>query len=112
MVVLQSAFKCRIVSYRVTPSDTHLHVADFMDNVKPKVLPLIRSQLGKFKSLKVNFELFGYFFLETKERDDVKCFNTKNEILTMGSDLEDVFQSITGVLDAKVAEFQERDSGN
>lgn len=111
VVVLQSAFRCRIVSYRVTPSDTHLNVKDFMESAKPKILPLVRSQLGKLKSLKVNFELFGYFILEAKERGDVKSFNTKNEIVVRGTDLEVVFQATTGVLDAKVAEFQERDSG-
>lgn len=87
-------------------------VSDFMEDVKPKIVPLVRNQLGKLKSVKVNFELFGYFILEAKERGDVKTFNTRNEIVTMGTDLDGIFQSTTGILDAKVGEFQERDSGN
>lgn len=111
MVALRSAFQSRIVSYRVTTTNYHVNVVVFMNEVKSKIVPLLERQVSKFHSVKCNFELFGYFVLENQELEDIKMFNTKNEIATVGSDLNALYDSFTGILDEKVSEFAERESG-
>lgn len=111
VTTLQSAFKCRIMSYRATSENHHINVVEFMSEIKPKILPLILSQIGKFSSVKVNLELFGFFILESKGLEDIKSFNTVNQIATVARDLDDLYDDFTGILDEKVSEFQERESG-
>lgn len=111
VVVLQTAFACRIVSYKVTATNVHINVADFMNEIKGKITPLWERQLTKFHSMKVNLELFGIFVLETQGREDVKSFATTNEVVTFGTDLNHLYEHFTTVLAAKVAEFCEMGSG-
>lgn len=111
VVVRQSTFQSRIVSYRVTVENYHVNVVEYMQELKNKVIALIERQVIKFRSVKFNVELFGYFILEAKELEDIKSFNTVNEIVSLGDDINQVYDNLTGILDGKVSEFQERDSG-
>lgn len=111
MVALHSAFKSRVASYRVSPYNYHISVLEFMTELKDKIIDLIEGQMAKLKSVKFNFELFGYFILEAQELQDVKTFNTANEVATRGTDLSQLYDNLTGILDEKVSEFQERESG-
>lgn len=112
MSTYQTAFQSRIVSYKITSVNYHLNVTEFMNEIKDKIIPLLERQIVKFKSVKVNFELFGYFILEAKELEDIKSFNTANEVATFGTDLNRLYDKFTAILDEKTSEFQERDSGN
>lgn len=111
ITLVQTAFKSRIASYRVTPSENCTDVVSFMNRLKDKVLKLVREQCKRNLSIKLNCELFGLFYLESKDLTDVKSFNTKNQIITSGTDLNEVYDGLTGDFDEKVSEFQERDSG-
>lgn len=82
-----------------------------MSEIKNKVLELIRSGVSKFTAIKVNVELFGSYILETQHMRDVKSFNTKNVVVTVGTDVDQVYNDFTESLDGKVSEFQERESG-
>lgn len=111
VVMLTSAFKCRIASYRVTSAGYYTDVSNFMDSVKSKISPLLENQIAQYKSLKVNFELFGYFIKEQKEVSDIKSFVSKNEVVNVGSDLHQMYHHQTGYFDERLDEFQEKDSG-
>lgn len=111
VVAVQTAFRSRIASYRVGTTNYHIIVNDFMTEIKNKVLELIQRKVDTFRSVKVNFELFGYFVLETQDLSEVKSFNTRNEIVTGGTDVGELYDNFIGVLDEKVSEFQERESG-
>lgn len=111
VVVLQCAFKSRIMTYRVSSKNSHVNVKDFMGESKDKVVALIENQIRTHKAVKLNFELFGYFILEAKEIGDIKSFNSRNEIATVSTNLDDLYEAFVEILDAKVFEFLERDSG-
>lgn len=111
VVALQSAFKSRIVSYKVTSENVHINVIEFLNEIKEKIMSLLERQISKFNSVKVNFELFGYFILETKDLEDIKSFNTANEVVTFGTDLNQLYDQFSTILDEKASEFQERESG-
>lgn len=83
-----------------------------MQEIKNKVIQLIQTEVSKFLSVKISFELFGYYVIEEKDLHDVKSFNTKNEVVTGSTDLLQLYDNFTSILDQKAAEFQERDSGN
>lgn len=89
----------------------HLSVFDFMSDLQQRLLTLLAAQITKHTTIKVNVELFGLFELESKGIEDVKSFNTKNEILTAGSSLSEYYDHICQTLHRKISEFQERDSG-
>lgn len=111
VITLQSAFKTRIATYRVSSPNHHILVKDFMNEIKQKVVELISKNLTKFTSIKVNVELYGSYILEAKAIRDVKSFNTKNVIVTFGSVIDEIFDDFTNIIDGKVSEFQERQSG-
>lgn len=109
--VLQSAFKSRLVSYRVSSANYHIHAREFLNELKNKVLNVVTRDLRKFFSAKINFELFGYYVLESQNIYDVKSFNSKNVIVTVSTDLNAMYDDFTAILDQKADEFQERESG-
>lgn len=82
-----------------------------MAELKDKIISLIQGQMTKLKSIKFNFELFGYFVLEAQDLQEIKTFMTANEVATRGVDLSDLYDNLTGVLDEKVSEFCQRESG-
>lgn len=82
-----------------------------MNEVKQKVIELISKNVTKFTSIKVNLELFGSYILESQQIRDVKSFNTKNVIVTLGTNINEVLEDFTDIIDGKVSEFQERKSG-
>lgn len=111
VVALPSAFKSRVASFRVSTENYHISVVEYMAELKDKIISLIQRQVTKLTSVKFNFELFGYFVLEAQEIQDIKTFLTANEVATRGVDLSNLYDNLTGVLDEKVSEFQERESG-
>lgn len=109
--LIESAFKSRIVTYRVSSDTEHVDYSVFFNEIKTKVLSLISEVLRIQQSLKINMVVVGRYFLPSKEVVDEKSFNTSNEIVTVGSDLEEVYNSFVEVMKAQSTEFQEKDSG-
>lgn len=109
--LVQTAYKSRIASFRITATQPFITVTSFMNDVKDKVLNLVRSECDKHVSVKLNCELFGLFYLESKSITDTKSFNSKNEVVTCGTDLNEVYDTLIGHFDERISEFQEKDSG-
>ncbi|KAJ8980524.1 hypothetical protein NQ317_008321 [Molorchus minor] len=108
---LRNAFKNRIASYRFSSSRDHIDFYDFMWEVKQKVLDIIDKCMKKYHTLKVNFEIFGLYEIPEKELSDIKSFNTKNKIITIATDLHQIFEEFTEEMTSQASEFQEKDSG-
>lgn len=108
---IESAFKNRIVTYRFNSDIHHVDYVTFFEEVKPKVITVLQDILRACKSTKVNMVAIGRYFLPTSETSSEKSFNTPNQIVTVGSDLDDIYQSFADVMKTQAAEFQEKDSG-
>ncbi|KAJ8976357.1 hypothetical protein NQ317_011597 [Molorchus minor] len=111
VVELRNAFKNRIASYRFSSPRDHIDFYDFMWEVKQKVLDIIDKCMKKYHTLKINFEIFGLYEIPEKELSDIKSFNTKNKIITIATDLHQIFEEFTEEMTSQASEFQEKDSG-
>ncbi|XP_074039510.1 uncharacterized protein [Leptinotarsa decemlineata] len=109
--IINSAFKYRIVSYRVESKNPHSDYQSFFNEVRHKVVTLIDRMVQVHNILKVNMELFGRYVLQTQEILEVKSFNSQNQIVDQSNNLEEVYRTFVDTLSAKAVEFQERDSG-
>lgn len=109
--IIQSAFKCRIVSYRVHSDNRNLDYIMFFNQIRNKILNLLEQVIGIHKAVKVNMEVFGRYVLQTQEISDVKSFNTPNKILDQSTDLNSAFDIFVDTMVTQTTEFQERDSG-
>ncbi|KAK5647998.1 hypothetical protein RI129_002890 [Pyrocoelia pectoralis] len=109
--LIRGAFKNKLTSYRCTPAGTHIDVFQFMNELKEKIKYIINYQLKQHNPLKINCELFGVYFLDTKEVADIKSFITKYEIITIANSIEDYIENVTNILDKKNSEIQQKDSG-
>lgn len=107
-----SAFKSRIVTYKLTSDKDHITIPDFLDELNSKFVYLIRQLLGKHITIKVNLEFFGLYAIFSKNNLDVKSFNTKNIIVSQSTNLEELYDQFKIIILRKASEFQERDSGN
>lgn len=107
-----SAYGGRIVSYQISDlSQLYIDPQDFSNNIREKVLTLIESTLYVHNSIKMNLELYGLYYLLTKENVEIKSFNTMNKIITQGSDLYALYDDYIDEIKNKMSEFQERNSG-
>lgn len=112
--LVNTAFKCRIASYRVSSSSSkgnHIEYGGFFSEIKNKVLPLLAVEVEKFKSIKTNFELFAYFIHQTSKIIEMKSFNTQNKIINEITDISDLYDYLCAVIEKKASEFQESGSG-
>lgn len=108
---INSAFKCRICSYRFSALEHFIIHNDFFESVKEKVLSIITKYLGEFITLKINFELFSLYAKPESELSDTKSFNTKNRVITGSDLLTEVFENFKSEIMVKAENFQEKDSG-
>lgn len=109
--IVQSAFKYRIVTYRVHSENNHLDYVMFFNEIRPKILNLLEEVLRIHKTIKVNMETFARYTLPTQDLADMKSFNTCNRILDEAMDLNSVLDSFVDSMIIQTTEFQERDSG-
>lgn len=114
--IVDSAFKSRIVSYRVSDlNKEHISLNDFMATVKNKINNLIKIQVDISNALKLNFELYvlytKYNMEENVNVSKVTLFNTKNYIVVRSSDLEEIYSQIVSDLNNQSEDFQTKDSG-
>lgn len=109
--VVRSAFKYRIITYRVHSENEKLDYVLFFNEIRHKILNLLEEILLLHNTVKVNMETFARYILPTQELSDMKSFNTPNKIMDHGIDLNDVFDTFVDMMITQTTEFQERDSG-
>lgn len=109
--VVRSAFKQRIVSYKITPKSYTIDIPSFQEEIKKKVVNLIRKEQEKHICVKVNLELFGVYFSAPLDLTDVKSFNTKFEVVVAGTNIEELYDKLFATIGRKADELAERESG-
>ena len=82
-----------------------------MGEVSDYVFDLLGNELLRQGQIKVNFELFGLYYLPSQDLRDIKSFYTNNSVITASVNLRDIYNDFTNTLDRKASEFLERDSG-
>lgn len=108
---IKSAFKCRIISYKVTTPNFNINIGTFKDEIKQKVLRVIELELTKHRLIKINFELFSLYHSPVVQSQEIKSQNTSYKIISTSTNIDDVYEDLFGVIDRKADEFAERDSG-
>lgn len=109
--LMHSAFKNRIATYRINSDNVHLDYLAFFSEIKVKVLNLINELLRVHHVLKINMVAVGMYFLQSQDTFSEKSFNTSNEIVTLESDMDAVYQHFIEIMKTQSTEFQEKDSG-
>lgn len=109
--IIKSAFKERIVSYRITTEKNILDVKQYFQHLESKIQCILDYQLNKHTCIKINMELFGYYYNPTSENYDVKSFNTPFNVICKGTETKDLMEKLIIIIDKKADEFAERDSG-
>lgn len=111
--LIQSAFKKRICVYKVNNiNKSKLNIIEFFEQNRNKILELIEANLKKHTSIKVHFELFAQYMLFKEDiNSEIKSFNVKAIPLTLGSDINEIFEILKNKIVAKSEQFQEKDSG-
>lgn len=119
---LCSAFRSRIVSYRVrasgaaagpagTDAGDERTPADFLAATSRRVRQLIAAKQEQHINIKVNFELFAEFVLPKSDTVEIKSFATSNVTIHQNYDFDEIFMNAIQNITKKIDEFQERDSG-
>jgi hypothetical protein len=109
--IVESAFKSRIITYRVTSNGVHIDYSAFFEEVKPMVSSLIVDQLDIHKTLKINMIVVGRYFLPSQDLFSDKSFNTTNLNVSVGSDFDVIYNAFVKAMKVQSTEFQEKDSG-
>ncbi|KAL0849054.1 hypothetical protein ABMA28_013417 [Loxostege sticticalis] len=110
--IVASAFRSRIISYRIVPSESdQVSLDSFFNSISNKIKSLIDEALKKHTCLKVNFELFSIFMLFKNNMQEMKSFLTKNFVIYQNYDFNSIFFKLQSTLKKKIDEFQESDSG-
>lgn len=109
--IVDTAFNNRIATYRLPISYQTLNYETFLEDVRPKVMQLIESSICQHRLIKVNFEIYGNYFLQRTGEYSIKSFNTKQEVVTTGSKLDDIYNHFTETMITKTKEFNENKSG-
>lgn len=84
---------------------------EFKQNTKDTCASLIEDVLKEHGRLKVNFELFGLYYLQSKELYEIKSFNCKAVSIYSSEDIASVWDESLSIIEDKMAQFSERDSG-
>lgn len=109
--IINSAFKRRIISYKVSSRRFHISIKNFQEEIKTKTLRLIQCELTKHISVKVSFELFSLYFSPVTTTEEIKSQNTRFQVVSQTSNLEELYENLFEIIDGKADEFAERDSG-
>lgn len=88
-----------------------MDLTDFQENIKDKVLKVIKTELNKHKVIKVNIELFGLYYLPTSKLSEIKSHNTAFEVVCESTNITQLYEKLMGIIHGKLDEFAERDSG-
>lgn len=108
---VQTAFKNRIVTYHISSNKHLTNVKLFLQDLRNKVIILLRDQLKVNEPLRVNMELYGKYLLGSADKQEIKSFNSRYSALNRNTNMEDFFNDFRGVLLKKASEFTEMGSG-
>lgn len=108
---VHSTFKNRIASYRIPATDHLIDYEEFLSSVKCKVQQVLQRHLHNFKAVKVNMEVFGLYYLASSDEYSVKSFNSRDEILTLATNIDTLYDHFQDALVTKAKEFNENKSG-
>ena len=108
---INSAFKNRIVSYKVTTDGFYINIMDFFEEILDKVKKILTEELVKHFAIKFNIELFGIYFNPTHESYEVKSFNTAFRVVCNSSEFETDLSEMIQIIDRKSDEIAEKNSG-
>lgn len=109
--MINSAFKERIISYKLTVPGIHINVQDFCNQLFPNIKKVLDMELNKHQCLKINMELFGLYYNPTTDVHTIKSFNTPYRIFCYGSEVFIECSEMFEIMDRKADELVERDSG-
>ena len=109
--IIATAFKNRIISYRINSDLLNVSPENFLFEVSETVINLIKQSLKIHKSIKVNFEFFVKYLLPKNSEVSLKSFNTKYEVIVLNSDLRYMYTKFVNKLINKCAEFELSESG-
>ncbi|XP_048479424.1 uncharacterized protein LOC119694216 [Plutella xylostella] len=111
--IIATAFKNRIMSYHVNPSNKsdYLTPEAFLLDIKSDVQKLIEMSILEHNCIRLNFELFAYFTLPKTNKEELKTFITKFEIVQEGTCLSDFYENLTETFIQKLSEFEHCESG-
>lgn len=109
--LMKSAFKGRIRSYRICPAIVTNSLQDFRRDVEENMIKSLHDTFAELKMFKVSFELFGLYYLPSKNETAIKSFGTKNVRLCSVDNISEILQSSFHCLESKMTEFSEKDSG-
>lgn len=106
-----SAFKCRIVSHRISPTKQHIYHTDFFEDVRYTVLEIFEKYRKERNSSKINCVLFATYIIPHKEVVDLKSFNTNNRVWLQTTDLTDLYNEFQKEIKSNAEKIQERNFG-
>lgn len=113
---ISSAFKNRIISYRVhnvgkNEGNESIPPNKFLMSLSHRVKQLLIALQTIHDSIKVNFEHFAEFSLPKNDTCEIKSFATKNIIFYKNNDFDKLFSYAVNSITTKIDEFEEKDSG-
>lgn len=109
--IIGTAFKNRILSYRVCPSKKFLLPEQFLSEVVNTICNLVKRSLEKHNALKINFELFATFTLPKNNEKSLKSFNTKYVQIFQSTNIKNIYLECVKSLLNKLSEFEHSESG-
>lgn len=109
--IIKTAFKERIISYRVASKCFHINILEYFQEILPKIVNIMKLELQKHTCIKLNMELFGLYLNPNNETHDVKSFNTPFRVICNSSELTNEIDEMIGIIDRKADELAEKDSG-
>lgn len=110
--IIKSAFKERIISYKIAANSFYINFVEFCDHILPKIMKIMKLELHKHTCIKLNMELFGLYLNPNDESHSVKSFNTPFRVICNSSELNNEVDEMVGIMDRKADELAEKDSGN
>lgn len=109
--LIRSAFKGRIRLYRIMPTISTNKLDDFKQNIKEIYLTLSEDVLKEHGRFKINFELFGLYYQQSREHHEIKSFKCSALTVFSSENMSDVWSAALSTIADKMEQFSERDSG-
>lgn len=111
--IIETAFKNRIISFRFMAHDNEsLSYSQFLSNKQKLMVDQIKKILHDCNSIKINLQTFGLYILPKKDaKEEVKSFNTRNQVVSNATDLNELLRQFFDKIGQKTQEFCERESG-
>ena len=109
--LVKTSFRNRLATYRLEGTEDPTNVKRFLTHLQARVIRLVGKNVEKHMNLKIGMELFGRFLLQSNEEMEIKSFNSRFQMVSGDTDLEELFVQFRDILDKKASEFEEKESG-